>query len=134
MFKFATLFLIVCASHAQEIKKVPVQFTQPGSGQSMFNEYCAVCHGKGGKGDGPAASALKKAPADLTQLARKNNGQFPELHVMGFITGDDVVAAHGTRDMPVWGDLFRSLGPNEQNVLRLRVNNLTEYVKTLQAR
>jgi mono/diheme cytochrome c family protein len=99
----------------------------------MFKQYCAVCHGTEGKGDGPAASALKKRPADLTQLTRKNNGTFPELHVMNFIMGQDVVASHGSRDMPIWGDSFRSLSPNDQEIVRLRVNNLMEYVKSLQA-
>jgi mono/diheme cytochrome c family protein len=99
----------------------------------MFTTYCAVCHGTGGKGDGPAANALKKRPADLTQLARKNNGTFPEVHVMNFITGEDIVAVHGSRDMPIWGDLFRYLSPNSRDVIKLRVANLADYVKSLQA-
>ena len=136
MFKAATSILIACAwlAGAQEVKKIPIQPTSAASGEGMFKEYCAVCHGPGGKGDGPAAGALKKRPADLTQLTRKNNGVYPEIHVMNFVTGADVVAAHGTRDMPVWGDLFRSLSPNDQEVVRLRVNNLADYVKSLQAR
>src|SRR6516164_8934339 len=121
MLKATTIVLALCAAlAAQEVKKVPIQRTPANSGQVMFKEYCAVCHGLGGKGDGPAADALKKRPADLTQLAHKNNGTFPEAHVMNFITGQDVVAAHGSRDMPIWGDLFRSLSPNDQAVVKLR--------------
>ena len=100
----------------------------------MFHEYCAVCHGTEGRGDGPAMDALKKRPADLTQLARKNDGKFPEIQVMNFITGYDVVAAHGTRDMPVWGELFRSLDPDHQGIAEIRVHVLVEYIKTLQSR
>lgn len=134
MFKVATIALMLGAGLvAQQIKKVPIQPTPAASGQAMFKEYCAVCHGVGGKGDGPAADALKKRPADLTQLARKNNGTFPEIHIMNFITGQDVVAAHGSRDMPVWGTLFNSLTPNGQDVSKLRVANLTDYVKSIQA-
>jgi mono/diheme cytochrome c family protein len=134
MLKVAVIVVALCAALvAQEIKKVPIQPTPAASGQTMFKEYCAVCHGVAGKGDGPAADALKKRPADLTQLTRKNNGEFPELHVMDFITGQDVVAAHGSRDMPVWGALFGSLNPN-QDVAKLRVANLTAFVKSLQAR
>ena len=134
MLKPITVALLMgTALSAQEIKKGTIQSTSPTSGKEMFEEYCAVCHGKGAKGDGPAAEALKKKPADLTQLARKNNGNFPELHVMNFITGDEVTAAHGSRDMPVWGPLFRSLNPNDQGVAKLRVNALMEYLKTLQA-
>ena len=134
MFKPLTIVLAICTTlGAQEIKKVPIQPTTPTSGQEMFNQYCAVCHGTGGKGDGPAADALKKKPADLTQLTRKNNGTFPELHVMNFITGEEVIAAHGNRDMPVWGPLFRSLSPNDQSVAKLRVSALADYLKTIQA-
>lgn len=134
MFKVVgTLVVIAWAAHAQQIKKAPVQPTPPNDGKAMFHEYCAVCHGPEGKGDGPAANALKKRPADLTQLSRKNNGTFPELHVMNFITGNEVVAAHGTRDMPTWGELFRSLDPNTHDVAGLRVKNLMDYVKSLQA-
>ena len=134
MVKAVTIVLTLCAALvAQEIKKVPIQSTSAASGQAMFKEYCAVCHGTSGKGDGPAANALKKRPADLTQLARKNNGAFPDVHVMNFITGEDVVAAHGSRDMPVWGALFSSLSPNDRDVVKLRVANLADYVKSLQA-
>jgi mono/diheme cytochrome c family protein len=131
MLKVALTVLIAYAGYAQEIQKVPIQRTPPNSGKAMFTEYCAVCHGTGGKGDGPAANALKKRPADLTQLARKNNGAFPDVHVMNFITGEDVTAAHGSRDMPIWGSLFRSL--NDQDLAKLRVKNLADYIATLQA-
>jgi mono/diheme cytochrome c family protein len=133
---FKTLSIVLAIGSivgAQEVKRVRIQRTPATDGQAMFKEYCAVCHGEAGRGDGPAANALKKRPADLTQLARKNNGSFPELHVIGFVTGADVVAAHGTRDMPIWGDLFKSLDPNTAEVARLRVNNLMEYIKALQA-
>jgi hypothetical protein len=52
---------------------------------------------------------------------------------MNFITGEDIVAAHGSRDMPIWGDLFRYLSPNSRDVIKLRVANLADYVKSLQA-
>src|ERR1700758_1504141 len=64
-----------------EIKKVPATYTNPTSGRQMFDAYCASCHGQGGKGNGPAAPALKAPPTDLTQLAAKNGGTFPEQHV-----------------------------------------------------
>ena len=136
MLKAATTLLIAWAAlgGAQEVKKVPIHSTSASSGKEMFAEYCAVCHGKAGNGDGPAAEALKKRPADLTQLTRKNNGAFPDIHVMNFITGDDAVSAHGSRDMPVWGALFSSMSPNDQGLIKLRVANLTDYVKSLQAR
>ncbi|HEY1241323.1 MAG TPA: c-type cytochrome [Bryobacteraceae bacterium] len=134
MLKAVTIALVLCgAMAAQQIKKVAVQPTLAGDGPAMFKEYCATCHGVEGRGNGPAMNATKKRPADLTQLARKNGGTFPDVHVMNYITGYDVVAAHGTRDMPVWGTLFRSLDPDSEGVAKLRVKVLAEYIKTLQA-
>ena len=118
---------------AKTIKKVNAQPTTTLNGADLFKEYCAVCHGSGAKGDGPAADALKKRPADLTQLSRKNGGSFPELHVMNYIKGQDVLAAHGSRDMPIWGQLFHSMN-KDAGTTQLRVSNLTDYVKTLQAK
>ena len=124
------------AARAQEpaktIKRVPVTDTHTIDGQALFGHYCAVCHGKDARGTGPAADALKKAPADLTQISQKSGGNFPEIHVMRVIKGDDVVGAHGTRDMPVWGELFASLSSKEAT--ELRVNALMRYLETIQAK
>lgn len=115
------------------IKSVPVRDTQTLDGKAMFHEYCAVCHGENGKGNGPAADALKKAPADLTQVTRKNGGTFPEIKVQRMIAGDDeAVGAHGNRAMPIWGNVFRSLSNKDGETLR--VNALMKYVEDLQAK
>jgi mono/diheme cytochrome c family protein len=68
-----------------------------------------ACHGKEGRGDGPVAAAMKKAPANLTSLSIRNNGKFPELEVYHSILGDGIIAAHGSQEMPVWGDVLKSL-------------------------
>ena len=118
---------------AQTIKKAPVTATSPVNGSEMFQEYCAVCHGKDGKGDGPAAAALKKTPANLTQLSSKNGGKFPELKVANVIHGDpETTSAHGSRDMPIWGTLFSSLDTNSPGTVQLRISNLTTYIKSIQ--
>lgn len=130
----ASLALVVASSGiAQTIKTVPPNPTSPTSGKEMFNEYCAVCHGHDAKGDGPAAPALKKVPADLTQLTAHNKGKFPDARVAGFIEGDDKLDAHGTRDMPMWGNVFKSMAGGDATT-RMRVANLTAYIKTLQAK
>jgi mono/diheme cytochrome c family protein len=118
---------------AKTVKKVNAQPTATVNGADLFKEYCAVCHGTDAKGSGPAADALKKRPADLTQLTRKNNGSFPELHVMNYIKGEDIVAAHGTRDMPVWGPIFGSMSSN-QDLVQVRVYNLLKYIEGVQAK
>jgi mono/diheme cytochrome c family protein len=103
---------------------------QPLDGRMMFREYCAVCHGNEGRGDGPVASALKRAPTDLTEIARRHGGRFPKLMVMRVIEGIDFVGAHGNRPMPIWGSVFRSR--DGAAVASLRVNALMEYVAQLQ--
>ena len=115
------------------INRVNAQSITSVKGVDLFKEYCAVCHGTDAKGSGPAADALKKRPADLTQLSRKNGGNFPDLHVINYIKGMDTVASHGSRDMPIWGNIFSAMSPN-QDLVTLRVNNLMEYVKGLQAK
>ena len=115
------------------IKNVNARPSASLNGVDLFKQYCAVCHGTGGKGDGPAAEALKKRPADLTQLSRKNGGTFPELHVMNYIKGQDVVAAHGSREMPIWGSIFSQMN-SDQDLVQIRTVALLKYLETLQAK
>ncbi len=115
------------------IKLITPTSTSAAAGPEMFNTYCAVCHGKSGKGDGPAAASLKKVPADLTQITRKNQGKFPELTVQQTITQDVHIGAHGDREMPVWGPVFKSLNAGD-SLWRLRAQNLTDYIKSIQAK
>ena len=94
-----------------EIKHVPASYTSPSSGKEMYDSYCASCHGVDGKGDGPAAPALKAVPANLTTLAVKNGGAFTSAHVATEIQGAAMIPAHGSNEMPVWGPIFmRSAG------------------------
>lgn len=85
------------------------------AGGDLFAFYCATCHGRDGKGNGPVAAALKTAPPDLTLLARRNGGTFPQRRVEAFVTnnGETPASAHGTTEMPVWGPVFRGLDPSD---------------------
>jgi mono/diheme cytochrome c family protein len=123
--------VLAYAQQKPKIKYAPPERISPVSGPEMFRAYCAVCHGVDGKGTGPAAPALKKEPADLTQLSKKNGGKFPAVRVAGVIEGADVLLSHGSRDMPVWGSVFRSMGDDKLD-LRLRVTNLANHVESLQ--
>jgi len=102
-------------------------------GKDLFVRRCASCHGEDGKGNGPAAAALKHPPADLTQLSTSNGGPFPRAEVMRFIDGERPVPAHGPRHMPVWGEVFRQegyvLGNSEA---RMRILALTSFLESIQ--
>ena len=127
----AGLALIAAAPAApQTVKREAIKPITDISGAATFRAYCTVCHGVTGRGDGPAAQALTKPPADLTQIAKRNGGKFPAAGVRMTISGETVVAAHGTRDMPMWGPLFHAVEGDPTAVLRLR--NLVEYLDGLQ--
>ncbi len=125
---------IFCAQNAPQIHKTTPSATSPDSGAKMYNEYCASCHGKDGKGDGPAAAALTPRPETLTTIATRNGGKFPDAKIQNYIEGVDHVAAHGSRDMPVWGNVFRAMHRGQDDLVRLRIANLKNYVKSLQAK
>lgn len=109
------------------IKREPAKQTPSSDGPGMFQAYCAACHGKTGRGDGPAAAALKAKPADLTQLAKRHGGTFSTKDFEDKINGP---AAHGSSEMPVWGPIFRDLSGND----KLRVYNLRQYIESIQER
>ncbi len=114
------------------IKHVPAAYTSPSSGKQMFDAYCASCHGTDAKGDGPAAPALKMPTTNLTALSVKNGGTFPAAHVAAVIQGDATTPAHGSKDMPVWGPIFMSIGGHSKADVQLRIRNLTNYLESLQ--
>ncbi|MGB2606183.1 MAG: cytochrome c [Candidatus Sulfotelmatobacter sp.] len=116
------------------IKHVNVKPTSAASGKEMYTSYCAVCHGTDGKGGGPAASALKTPPADLTLLSKNNGGKYPAPKVSSILRGTSDLPAHGSKEMPVWGPLFRSVSGGHEAEVQQRVANLTEYVESLQAK
>jgi mono/diheme cytochrome c family protein len=101
-------------------------------GQALYREYCAVCHGESGKGDGPMARALKTQPADLTRIAVRNGGKFRLERIERIISGEaPVEAGHGTREMPLWGPIFSQIAW-DQDLGRVRVRNLAKYIEKLQ--
>jgi len=129
----ATMVMMAPAQEPKkEIKHVTIKPTSAASGQEMYKTYCAVCHGTDGKGNGPAADALKVPPPDLTALAGKNGGKYPAAKVSSIIGGEEVLAAHGSKDMPIWGRLFRSMSGGHDSEVQQRVTNLNKYIESLQ--
>jgi len=105
-------------------------------GRREFLQYCAVCHGNNGKGQGPMAEQLKIRPADLTQLSKKNGGEFPFWSTYQFIDGREEVKEKGPRVMPIWGTEFHketgSDNPEAETLVRERILRLVYYLQSIQ--
>jgi mono/diheme cytochrome c family protein len=104
-------------------------------GSPIFQRYCASCHGLGGRGDGPTAPTLRTRPANLTGIAKRRGGEFPTGTIAQFIDGRFVLPAHGSREMPVWGERFGSDVPDAdlgESISRGNIVSLVEYLKSIQ--
>jgi mono/diheme cytochrome c family protein len=105
------------------------------SGEVLYLRHCAACHGESGRGDGPVAASLQTPPADLTTIARRAGGRFDEARVMGSIDGRHQVAAHGPREMPVWGAVFTGELDDRRHeawVVLRKARSLTDYLRSIQ--
>lgn len=124
------LLLLPSPGHSQEQEVAA-------SGKIVFEENCMVCHGQGGKGDGIMVTfnLLNVIPPDLTLLGKRNGGHFPFWHVYGVIDGRDPLKAHGSREMPLWGDEFRlDAGSSAiaQTEVRGKILSLVYYLQSIQ--
>jgi mono/diheme cytochrome c family protein len=128
---------MVIAGAAQQ--SAAAQGSQPGvhapMGAYLFKTYCASCHGTGALGDGPLADSMRRRPANLTEIAKRNKGAYPRDMVFRIIDGRDPVRGHGGPDMPVWGDAFmRTSDTTDEASVRLRIEALVQFLETVQAR
>lgn len=133
----AMLPVVLTAQTAQpKVKLEPAQQIDTVDGKEIYNAYCAVCHGKDGKGSGPAALALKVPMPDVTMMAKNNAGKFSYADVEAHITGKGKVvpAAHGSADMPIWGPVFKSISGQDEGLTTLRVANLVKYIESIQTK
>ena len=109
-------------------------------GKMEFQKNCASCHGMGGKGDGPLVEFLKQSPSDLTLLSKNHGGVFPQDKVYEWIRDPMRVRAHGTKEMPIWGDrysmeIIEKYGPDYYgpgSSVQQRILELVFYLGTIQ--
>jgi mono/diheme cytochrome c family protein len=114
---------------------IPPTMTPVEDGAHLFRTYCASCHGTSGRGDGPLADSMRRRPANLTEIQKRNMGAFPKDLVFQIIDGRQKVRGHGGPDMPVWGDAFkRSINAGDENAVARRIRALVDYLETIQAR
>jgi len=103
-------------------------------GENLYGVYCASCHGEDGKGNGAMAAWLKVPPADLTRIAARNGGKFPLERVDRIISGQEALpSGHGTRAMPIWGPVFSQV-TRDQDLGKVRIDNLARYLRDIQSR
>ena len=105
------------------------------SGAELFRTFCASCHGTQARCDGPVADVLKTPPSDLTTIAARNGGVFPRERVREQIDGQQLVATHGTREMPIWGwELYAVRDEDAARRKRVAelIDRLVAYLETIQ--
>jgi len=90
------------------------------NGKVLFEKYCASCHGVDGRGGTELAKLFEIDPPDLTRIATRRGGWFPEVLIKEIVDGRFV--AHGRREMPVWGE----------TLTRDQITLVTEYLYGLQ--
>lgn len=111
------------------------QAAEKPSGRDLFVNHCAACHGTEGEGGGPVAAVMDVTPPNLRTLAQRSAGVFPRDAVQSYVDGREIKAAHGNRQMPIWGDVFR--GPEQgtsQRRVRERIEALVDFIASLQYR
>ena len=121
------------AAAQEPVAQPQAEMRQRVTGAEVFRTYCATCHGPSGRGDGPLASSMRRRPANLTEIAKRNGGEYPSEIVFRTIDGRTPVRGHGGPDMPVWGDAFaRSHYGGDAAAVKDRIDSLVDFIRTLQ--
>lgn len=107
-----------------------------GAGQMLYLTYCQACHGASGTGDGPAATALRTPPADLTRLSERYGTPLDRERLARYIDGRRLLGGHDVREMPIWGEEFFEgvppTTPNLENARARLIDVLVGFLETLQ--
>jgi mono/diheme cytochrome c family protein len=115
------------------VSALSVQAADPPKGVELYLNHCAACHGADAEGGGPVAAVMQTTVPNLRTLAQRNGGTFPTDAVTAYIDGREIKAAHGDRQMPIWGDVFR--GPEQgtaERTVRERIAALVDFLKGIQ--
>src|SRR5690349_2750726 len=129
-FTFLAGLVRTTASPTLQESQLPPAYVPPG--RQIYKEHCASCHGSYGRGNGPVARSLRKPPSDLTTLAKRHGGAFPEEYVANVLRFGLAFSAHGSSEMPVWGPIFQYLEHYNEAAVRQRIKNLCEYLESIQ--
>ena len=120
------------SSRKEKAKSAPLIDSM--QGPDLYKAYCASCHGVGATGDGVMTKSLKVQPADLTRIAARNGGTFPLMRVERIISGEEIPSSgHGSSQMPVWGPIFSHV-QRDQDLGRVRIDNLARYLRDIQVK
>lgn len=124
---------IQAAQHEMH-SKAPPPLISSIEGPALYHAYCASCHGTEAKGDGPMVASLKVKPSDLTLISARRGGMFPKDRIERIISGEEQPATgHGSNAMPVWGPIFSQVD-NDRDMGRVRIDNLTRYLMSIQVK
>ena len=128
----APVALLAAAAVAEAQAPAKHDASAAAKGAIVYVRYCVSCHGKGARGDGPLAADLRVAVPDMTTLAARSGGSFPEARVQRIIQSGEALRGHGTPDMPAWGDAFRKTEGTDARTPDEAIRNLTHYLWSLQ--
>lgn len=131
----ATVLGAVWVSLAQASEAAEAVSAVAQAGGQVYGRYCAPCHGVDARGNGPVAPELKTSTPDLTQMAARRNGAFPFDELARYIDGRTPVGAHGSAEMPVWGETFAKEyagDADQQEIVRGTVLMLLVYLESIQ--
>ena len=138
-FRGIVIGLLACAASVAVSGIARADDMQLAVGKKQYMKYCATCHGPSGTGtDGMASRLFTKPPTNLTLLAKNNGGKFPMMEVLGVVKGDQPIAAHGTREMPVWGQIIGG-DPTEEGMYKkdaaeAQILTIGTYLESIQVK
>jgi mono/diheme cytochrome c family protein len=125
---------LAVAQSSRREKSSPAPLINSIEGPQLYKAYCASCHGIGAKGDGVMTASLKVKPSNLTRIAARNSGKFPLMRMERIISGEELPpTGHGTSEMPVWGPVFSHI-ERDQDLGRVRIDNLARYLRDIQVK